>query len=61
MPPAIRIAAAIAGAAGIAVLTNAEPGVSSSGTAIWHCTYVVGTRETTVTLDTACPASLDVE
>ena len=47
-----------AGAAGIAVLTKAEPGLSQSGRAIWYCTYIVENRETTVILETSCPASL---
>ncbi len=68
---AARILAAVAVSAGfpigatsaaaIGVLTKAEPGLSSAGTAIWHCTYVAGNRETTVIFKTACPASVNVE
>lgn len=48
-------------AAGIAVLTKAEPGLSLSGTPVWHCTYVAENRERTVVLRSACPASIAVE
>lgn len=47
-----------AAADGIAVLTKAEPGLSQSGKAIWHCTYIVGNRERTVILETPCPAAM---
>lgn len=53
--------AGAASAAAIAVLTKAEPGLSSAGTPIWHCTYVVENREMTVIFSSSCPASIDVE
>ncbi len=51
MPPAL--------AAGIAVLTKAEPSLSQTGKAIWYCTYIVENRETTIVRDSPCPPSLD--
>jgi len=53
--------AGAASAAGIAVLTKAQPGLSSAGTPVWHCTYVAENREMTVVLKSACPASIAVE
>lgn len=50
----------LAAAAGIAVLTRAEPGLSQLGKAVWHCTYIVDNRETTVILENRCPASLSM-
>lgn len=57
----VGVVAEAASAAAVAVLTRAEPGLSSAGTAIWHCTCVAENRERTVVFIRPCPASISVE
>lgn len=56
----VSLAALPAFAAGIMVLTKAEPGLSETGRPVWFCTYVVENREVNLVRETRCPPSLEV-